>query len=168
MKLKDLPNERGDIIQTFITIDNAISMIISKHYLGDSPNSSSRINKEIDFLINVMGNDQCTFALKRNVLQHILRIDNLDASLLEELNRVNSLRKTFAHRPWITIENPQTPESEIYYQNSKFPRDRNKNILAEDLKKEYYLLTPDIINWLYDLARRKGYNFPILPTQANN
>ena len=167
MKLKDLPKERGEILDTFITIDTAISMIISKHYLGDSPPLPSQINKEIDFLVNVMGNDQCTFAFKRNILIHILRTDNLDASLMEELYRLNKLRNIFAHSTYITNSNPQTPESEVYYQNPKFPWDKTKNILAEDLKKEFNTLAPDIINWLIDLAKRKGYIFPEISKQAN-
>jgi len=166
MKLKDLPTERGDIISVFITIDTAISMIISKHYLGDSPIPANQTNKEIDFLVNVMGNDQCTFGLKRNILQHILRIDNLDGSLLEELFRINKLRNIFAHSQYITNDNPSTPESEVYYQNPKFPWDKRKNISAEDLKKEYYSLTPDIISWLYDLAQKKGYIFPQISSQV--
>jgi hypothetical protein len=166
MKLKDLPKERGDILNVFITIDSAISMIISKHYLGDAPPQQSQINKEIDFLVNVMGNDQCTFALKRNIFTHILRNDNLDASLLEEVHRLNKLRNIFAHSPWITNENPQTQESEVYYQNPKFPWDKSKNILAEDLKKEFNSLAPDVINWLYNLAKKKGYVFPEISKQA--
>jgi len=167
MKLKDLPKERGEILNVFITIDNGISMIISKHYLGDSPNSQNLINREIDFLVNVMGDDQCTFALKRNIFQHILRVDNLDGSLIEELNRLNKIRNIFAHRPWITSENPQTPESEVYFQNPKFPWDRSKNISADDLKREFYSLSPDIINWIYKLCEKKGYKFPQTLTKSN-
>lgn len=160
MKLRDLPRERGEILSTFITIDNAISMIISKHYLGDSPTSQTQINKETDFLVNVLGNDQFTFALKRNILIHILKKENLNESLIEELGRLNNLRNIFSHRTWLTNENPQVPESEIYYQNPKFPWDRTKNIPAEDLKNEYNSLWPDVIQWLMDLAEKQGYVFP--------
>jgi hypothetical protein len=166
MKLKDLANDRGEILSVFITIDNALSMIISKHYLGDAPASPARVNRETDFLVNVMGNDQCTFALKRNIFAHILRIDNLDASLMEELYRVNKIRNIFAHSPWFTETNPQDPESEVYYQNSKFPWDKSKNILAEDLKREFNTLSPDIINWLYTLALNKGIALPPAENQT--
>ncbi len=153
MKFKDLHKERGEMISTFIVIETAISMIISRHYLGTS-------DKETDFLVNVLGNDQSSFALKRNILQHILKVDNSNESPLEDLNKLNKIRNTFAHRQHISNEIPQTSESEIYYADSQFPWNKAKNISAEDLKIKFYKLAPSVIDWLYALALKKGMPLP--------
>ncbi len=84
---------------------------------------------------------------------------------MEEINRLNNLRNTFAHRQHVTFDNPQTQESEIYFTNPKFPLDRSKNISAEDLKKEFDSLWPDVINWLYNMGLAKGIPLPSVSKQ---
>jgi hypothetical protein len=152
MKVKDLDSVRGSIVTRFVTIDTALNMIIARHYLGDSPDNK----RWTDFLFNVLENEQCTFAFRRNIFIHILRSDNVDSSNVEELNRLNKIRNVFAHKQHISGDVTQTPESDVYYTNPKFPQDKSKNIPADDYIKEFDQLYPDVMNWLFAMCKKKG------------
>lgn len=156
MKKKDLSQERGQILDVFVTLETCISMIIAKHYFGTQDQKS----KELDFQFYILQNSRFNWGLKRDILEHLLRVDNLSEANLSELDRMNSIRNTFAHKQFITNDNPQTPESDVFFPHSRHPFDRARNISAESLKKEFYALFPPVINWLYSLAQTKGVSLP--------
>ena len=131
-------------------------MIIAGHYFGDP--SQTKIKN--DFQFHVLENTRFNWSLKREILAHILRTDNLDGSNLGDLDRLNAIRNIFAHRQFVTDQMPQTDESEIYFIDLRHPFDKSRNIPAEAIKNEYATLAPATLNWLYDLAKKKGNPLP--------
>lgn len=167
MKNRDLPAERGRIVQLFVTLEIAVGLIIARHYLASAPNSSLWT----DFMVNVLDNHLFTFALKVNVLRHILRVDNLDASPLEELLELNKIRNKLAHKPVVTKDPVLIDDSEVYFRNPKFPMDSNKFVPVKDVKKQFDSLYPGVLDWLYNLCEKKGVPFskaPATPSPINS
>jgi hypothetical protein len=154
MKKKELFHERGLILDLFVSAETLISMIIAQHYFKDSVQTV-----KYDFQFFILENPNFSWRLKRETLAHILRKDNLDATNLEDLDRINSIRNIFAHRQFVTNDSPQTPESEIFFTNPKHPFDAKRNIFAENIKNEFYSLFGPVLDWLYVLAQTKGVQF---------
>ena len=81
---KRISEYRSGVIEKFINIEWLINAVISQFYFR-------RVVKS--FVFQLLYDVNCTFALKRNVLQKIAP----DFSKLETLNRLNNIRNFFAH-----------------------------------------------------------------------
>ncbi len=81
----DVSKYRAEVIEKFIGLEMMINAIICQHYLG-------RLNKK--FLLEVLYDEYFSFALKRRVLEKIVSIDK---RVLDDLNRLNTIRNYFAH-----------------------------------------------------------------------
>ena len=85
MKNSELAFHRGVVISYFSRIETLINIIISQHYLKKA---------DSDFIFNVLGNEQVTFAFRRNTLQHIMDLKD-DDLLMKNLRKINELLYIF-------------------------------------------------------------------------
>ena len=89
MEPEKLSKCRSEVIEKFINIEFLTNAIISQAYFG-------KISRQ--FLLEVLYDENFSFALKRKVLEKILiRHKLLDKPKIEDLNRLNTIRNYFAH-----------------------------------------------------------------------
>src|SRR3989339_289012 len=119
---KTISEYRSEVIEGFINIEWIINMIISQYFF-----KSLRKNFLFEFLYDV----NCSFSLKRNVLQKIA--PSFDK--LEDLNRLNSIRNYFAHCNQEIFEGSDDPTSG---KKGKIlnPKDTKKELDFEKLYNE--------------------------------
>ena len=80
---------RSEVIESFINVEWIINAIISQHYI-------KRV--EQSFLFEVLYDEYFTFALRRRILEKIIKNnDKLDKQKVQDLNRLNTIRNYFAH-----------------------------------------------------------------------
>ena len=127
MDKKTLSKYRSEVIEKFINIEWAISVIISQHYF-------KRVLK--GFALEVLYDEYFSFALKRRILQKI--IPDLDNKKIQDLNRLNTIRNYFAHcgPEFVMISGKPKPEPKVIVPD---PRTRNleKGIDFEKLYEEF-------------------------------
>ena len=81
---------RGRVIENFVAIEQMIAATVCWHYLG---------HEDLDFILNIFGNDQANFSFKRNVFLHIYELENTDFA--HKLNRLNKIRNLFIYSPLV-------------------------------------------------------------------
>lgn len=149
MTRKELTNVRGQVISQFCNIETWVCFIISLHYL-------KQINT--DFVINVLGHEQCTFGFKRNILTHIIADNKINQQLLQKLGTVSRIRNIFAHASEVFIEDP-TPDGDIFFRNPK-SQDDDKKLLDPRLELEDFQSSyAELIAWLESIATEKGFSY---------
>jgi len=112
---KKISKYRSEVIEKFINIEWLINAVISQYYFKKVIYS---------FVFDLLYDVNCTFALKRNVLQKIA--PEFSKSKLEELNRLNNIRNFFAHCNQKTFKSITKPS----------PREKGKVLNPKNIKKE--------------------------------
>ena len=107
----------------------------------------------MNFLLEFLYDEYCSFALKRRVLEKIL--PDFEKSMLENLNRVNTIRNYFAHCNQILVEGSDlTSPSAV----SKVvdPRKLDKAIDFEKLHSEFMAIAEPLEKYLFEVFQAKG------------
>lgn len=108
---------RAEVIEKFINLEFLLNAIISQHYFG-------RISRQ--FLLDVLYDEYFSFALKRRILEKILKAKSLsDRGMLEDLNRLNNIRNYFAHigveflgaGGMGSVPNPKNPKESVDFES---------------------------------------------------
>ena len=128
---------RSEVIEKFINIEWLMNVIISQYYFKKVVST---------FVFYFLYDVNCTFALKRNVLQKIAP----SFSELEVLNRLNNIRNYFAHCNQEFFEGSEKPKAG---EKGKVldPKDTKNEINFESLYKEFMEKEGNITKALADL-----------------
>jgi hypothetical protein len=135
---ENISKYRSEVIEKSINVEWLINAIISQHYF-----KKVLLPFVFDFLYDI----NCTFALKRNILE---KIDSNFYKYGEKLNRLNNIRNLFAHcnQKIININNP---EGKIYD-----PKNTTKVLDFESLYNEFISseknVTQDLFNTFLSLG----------------
>lgn len=138
---------RSEVIERFINIEWILNAIITQHYF-------KRIFAP--FLFEVLYDEYFNFGLKRRIIEKI--IPNLNRQLLQDLNRLNTIRNYFAHC------------NQEIFRGSKIPDPDEKGIIPDprklyrevDFKKlyeEFMKKEGPVINYLWDVFQSLGGKF---------
>lgn len=120
---KKISEYRSEIIEKFINIEWLINAIICQHYLKKVVYA---------FLFEVLYDINCSFALKRNILEKIAP----KFSKLADLNRLNNIRNLFAHCNQQVFEYNQKPE--LWEQGKVLnPKNIEKELNFKELYNEF-------------------------------
>jgi hypothetical protein len=139
MTADQLRQWRSEVIERAINAEWLMSAIISQHYF-------KRVSKP--FLLEVLYDEQFSFALKRRILEKI--IDDPDShKSIQDLNRLGTIRNYFAHcgqeitpiggTPF--VPDPRKPENAIDF---------------AALYAEFTALAPRVESFLAEVFRAKG------------
>lgn len=161
MDIPSVAKARAEITEGFIQIETLVGQIITDYYIGQNNRMS------VLFMLEMLYDEHCTFAMKRSVLRKILdalfqekegRI-NAEAEF-QKLFRLNNIRNIFAHcGPDIVLAKDGkgkriTPD----------PRNPCKPLDFDSAFKEFKKLQPEVYCWLNELlpkitnAREIGMN----------
>ena len=155
MKQWNLKDARSEVIEAFISIESLTGSIICQHYFREV---------RTDFVDDVLHDEYCTFGLKRRLLEKIVK--DVDNSIIQKLNRINTIRNYFAHCgdecfDGLTIPQPgergYTPD----------PRQSGKSIDFRALYDEFFRLAPSVSSYLLETFRRMG-GWVIFPGDGQN
>ncbi|MFA6460603.1 MAG: hypothetical protein WCV73_05185 [Patescibacteria group bacterium] len=157
MKNSELAFHRGVLISHFSRIEILINSLISQHYLK---------KVSFDFIINVLGNEQVTFAFRRDILKHIKNLKDND-ELIHNLRKLCLIRNIFAHQMETIKEKPWI-DSEPYFKNPKYPQQKNKEFSAQELYDEFMQKYPLVVKILFDYLTASGVTLSNMPDQPSN
>jgi hypothetical protein len=87
MDESDLSTWRATVIERAINTEWIASAIICQHYVAQI---------RLPFLLEVLYDEQCSFSLKRRVLEKIVEHPDL-AGRIRDFNRLGTIRNYFAH-----------------------------------------------------------------------
>ena len=87
MDNETLSKYRAEVIERFINIETLIDSIICQYYFK---------KMLINFYLEVLYDEYFSFALKRRILEKIIK-DDIDSQKVQDLNRLNTIRNYFAH-----------------------------------------------------------------------
>lgn len=99
MNQEELSKMRGEIVDKLVHLDNALCVLISKHYFSAVRN---------DFIFDVLYDKNVPVSAKKNMLINIFRREKLDTAYLGDINRLLEIRNIFAHA-WV-IDCGNTPD----------------------------------------------------------
>lgn len=136
--MKKTLEQRGIVIERFINIDTILNALISLHYFK---------KVSTNFILEVLYDEYFSFALKRRIVQKI--IPNLDSKMIEDLNRLNTIRNYFAHCGMEFVKDET--ESKVLD-----PRNLKKGIDFEALFKEFMEKEHKVANYFLKLYIDKG------------
>jgi hypothetical protein len=151
MNNKEITYARGRVVDNFVSIELAINAIISQNFLGKI---------DINFVINVLNNEQSSFAFKRNILVQLIDSDKYKKKI-EELHRLNNLRNIFGHAS-LRLRSGQSREDENAVFDFNDPRKKDNILDAQKLLDEFTVLYPIVLEWLITLGKERGITHTIL------
>ena len=129
---------RGKIIEDFINLEDLIGSIICQHFFGEV---------RTDFMDKVLLDEYFSFALKRRLVQKLVK--NFDKSIIEQLNRLNTIRNYFAHCGGECFDGLSIPEPDVQGYTPD-PRQPDKSVNFEELYKEFYQFYPAVNHYLFN------------------
>jgi hypothetical protein len=138
MDRKKILEYRGIVVDRFINIDTILNALISLHYFKEVSSN---------FILEVLYDEYFSFALKRRIVQKI--IPNLDSKMIEDLNRLNTIRNYFAHCGMEFVKDGNA--SKVLD-----PRNLKKGIDFEALFKEFMEKEHNVANYFLKLYIDKG------------
>src|SRR3989344_571966 len=141
MKENELRLARGKIAEKFIGIEQIIAAIVCYYYLG---------KEDVNFMLNILGNDQATFGFKRNMLQKLIAIDDV---FLQNLNKLNKIRNIFLHSPRMGDSNDS---GNFYFRNPESTNPVNKELDPEKLLEDFMTIFPETYLRLHKEAVKLG------------
>ena len=145
MNYHEITYARGWVVDKFVSVELAINTIISMNFLGKI---------DINFIINVLNNEQSSFAFKRNILIQLIDSDKFKKNI-ENLHRLNNLRNVFGHAS-LRLINEKSPEDENAVFNFNNPKKSNDTLEAQKLFDEFKTLYPIVLEWLIAIGKEKG------------
>jgi len=148
MEEKTLSQMRSNVIERFINIETIINSIISQHYL-------KRV--ETPFLLEVLYDEYFSFALRRRILEKILRRTSTeyDNKRIETLNRLNTIRNYFAHTGPEIFKGAEVPQ-EGQKGSVPDPRNLDRHIDYSALYRDFQDLAPDTEKFLFEFYKKLG------------
>ena len=148
MNIQEVTKARSAVIEDFIQIETLLSHIIADYYLGKK-NPVAFL-----FVLEVLYDELCTFALKRNVLNKIIDAIFQDekerkkaGKEFNKLYKLNRIRNVFAHCGpdlYVAREGKAlrvTPD----------PRNPSKPLELGKAYEEFKRLQPEVLVWLNKL-----------------
>ena len=141
---KKISEYRSEVIEKFINIECLMNAIISQHYF-------KRV--VLPFFLEVLYDEYFSFALRRRVLGKIVKID---AKIIENLNRLNTIRNYFAH---CNQEIFEISDKDKKYGKIVDPRNTTKGIDFESLYVEFNTKEKDVAGYLFELYKSLGGKF---------
>jgi len=141
--MNELSKWRAEVIERAINVEWLINAIICQHYLKKTFKN---------FLLEVLYDEYFSFALKRRILEKILRqIDNQNNKpKIDQLNRINIIRNYFAHC------NQQFFEIGDDIGKVPDPRKTNRAINFKILYEEFMSIVGDVELWLSKIFKSIG------------
>ena len=139
-----LSKYRAEVIERFINIEWMINAIICQHYL-------KKVRKS--FMLEVLYDEYFGFALRRRILEKILkRIDKHKKQMIDDLNRLNTIRNYFAHYGQeVIMLSDEPPKRKVIH-----PRDIEKELdfesLYDDFMKTVGGVEKHLVKLQYDLG----------------
>jgi hypothetical protein len=138
-----LSKYRAEVIERFINIETIIDAIICQHYFKKG-------GMVINFYLEVLYDEYFSFALKRRILEKIIR--DIDNQKLQDLNRLNTIRNYFAHYNQEIIKvADKTQEWKVID-----PRNIEKEINFEELYAEFMSKAGGVEEYLAKLYQNLG------------
>jgi hypothetical protein len=138
---------RAHVIEKSIDIELLLSAIISQHYLGMVSRS---------FLLEVLYDEYFSFALKRRVLEKILQKRKMaKQQMLDDLNRLNTIRNYFAHLNiefYTVLSGPEKGEKGVVPD----PKNPARGVDFESLYMEFSEKQPKVKDYLFDVLVKMG------------
>lgn len=128
MTQEELYKIRGEIVDKLVHLDNALCLMISKHYF-------STVNN--DFIFDVLYDSNVPVSDKKNMLVNIFRRKNLDAAYLTDINRLLQIRNIFAHAWIVDVGNTPDGTDSMTVSTLKLRIDEENEYDEESLKKEF-------------------------------
>lgn len=108
---------RTNILDEFAIFEHLIEVVILNHYFGET---------NFDFAIEVLHDEQFSFALRRNILEKILRKKKwYDDDQFQNFHKLGKIRNKFAHlgpslfdpqKRKFRFPEPKFPEKDVYYE----------------------------------------------------
>ncbi len=144
MDENEISRYRAEIIERFINIETIMNTIISQNYF-------KKVLK--DFYFEVLYDEYFGFGLRRRILVKILkRINKHEDHVINELNRLNTIRNYFAHCGTEIIPIlPETKEAKIID-----PRDIQKEINFKELYAEFMDRANAVETYLFGVYKDLG------------
>ena len=141
--MNELSKWRAEVIERAINVEWLINAIICQNYLKKTFKN---------FLLEVLYDEYFSFALKRRILEKILRqIDNQNNKpKIDQLNRINIIRNYFAHC------NQQFFEIGDDIGKVPDPRKTNRAINFKILYEEFMSIVGDVELWLSKIFKSIG------------
>lgn len=141
--MNELSKWRAEVIERAINVEWLINAIICQNYLKKTFKN---------FLLEVLYDEYFSFALKRRILEKILRqIDNENNKpKIDQLNRINIIRNYFAHC------NQQFFEIGDDIGKVPDPRKTNRAINFKILYEEFMSIVGDVELWLSKIFKSIG------------
>lgn len=147
MNKEEIISQRGEIINKFINIEWIINAIISQWYM-------SKVEKE--FVLEVLYDEYFSFALKRRIIEKIFskrapsKLRPKLRSMLNSLNRLNSIRNYFAHcTESMTLSN-------IDGEYIPDPKNHDRHLDFQALYDEFMAKEKEVNKYFYDLFSSIG------------
>lgn len=151
MNYKEITYARGYVVDKFVSIELAINTIISQNFLGKI---------DINFIINVLNNEQSSFAFKRNILVQLIDSNKYKKNI-EDLYCLNNLRNIFGHAS-LRLMSGRYPDDENAIFNFNNPRKKDNILDAQKLFDKFTALYPIVLEWLIVLGKERGITHAIL------
>jgi hypothetical protein len=130
---------RSEIIERSINIEWLMAAVISQHYFKFANTS---------FLFDVLYDEQCSFSLKRRIIEKITTPNKIN---IQSLNRLSTIRNYFAHCNQ-EVANVSAP-NDFFVPD---PRNPEKPVDFASLYEEFTRIAPSIEQSLLDCYREKG------------
>ncbi len=138
---KKLLEYRGTVIEKSVNIETILSALISLHYFKCLLTN---------FVLEVLYDEYFSFALKRRIIEKV--IPNLDKHMIDDLNRLSTIRNYFAHCGIEFVRKEERDVGGRIYD----PRDIKKEIDFEALFKEFIEKEPKVTKYFFDIYREMG------------
>ncbi len=135
---------RSEVIERTINLEWIMNVIISQHYFG-------KVFRP--FLLEVLYDEYCPFALKRRVIEKI--VPDPDKRKMEALNRINTIRNYFAHCNQVLVEGAD-PTSPSAVSIAVDPRRLDRGIDFEKLHQEFVQIAGPVETYLAEVFQSKG------------
>jgi hypothetical protein len=150
MSNNNISKYRSEVIERAINIEWIMSAIICQHYFK---------KVIMPFLLEVLYDEYFSFALKRRILEKIVR--NFDKKKLQDLNRLNTIRNYFAHCNQQIFEGSSIP-SENNMGKVIDPRNLDKVIDFEKLYGEFMGIIGELEKYLAGIFIKIGGELEIV------
>lgn len=143
MKIEALRICRGRIIEKFIGVEQLLAGLITWHYFE---------KQNLEFTLNILGNDQSNFGFKRNIFLLLFKSETPD--FIPSLNKLNKIRNIFSHAPMMRKNDTS---DDYYFRNIDSDQPVNTELDPEKLNLEFNEIFPKVIVGLNKIAEIKGW-----------
>lgn len=138
-KLKQM---RTDVLDEFTFLEYLIGVVISNHYLGET---------NFDFAIEVLHDENFSFALRRNILDKILRKKGwYNENQFQNFHNLGRIRNKFAHMGPALVDRKK---GGIRYPDPKFPE---KDVDYEKHYGDFKKSSKAALHYLLDTFKKMG------------